>query len=230
MRHAQNGAMPRCHIRCNIITDPGQVEKNRLSCVDLLPYLQCFYHVPVKDVYEVLGMSHHTLAPIRRKRNLHRWPFADICRGSFFVDGRHVSWQEVEDRRRSMMIGADPRIAKILEVMGQRAQFHKHKVNVVIARKRKEEQSMTSKLLATTVKRLHHVSEEQQQAMDTQEGTSCPAVTAQPDDAPGEVQAPTTTAPEDIIPSDAEWLDSFSRLLAAELDAPPGELFPPLFD
>ena len=130
------------------------------------------------------------------------------------------------------MIGADPRIAKILEVMGQRAHFHKHKVNVVIARKRKEEQSMTSKLLATTVKRLHHVSEEQQQqVVDPQEGTSCPAVTAQPQDASGEVQAPTvTTAPEDIIPSDAEWLDSFSRLLAAELDAPPGELFPPLFD
>ena len=129
------------------------------------------------------------------------------------------------------MQDADPRIAKILEVMGQRAQFHKHKVNVVIARQRKEQQSMTCKL-AMSVK-IHHHYQETEGLL--QEHMRVPAITAPPLPQHGsgeEAQTPSTVqaVPEDIIPSDAEWLDSFSRLLAAELDAPPGELFPPLFD
>lgn len=174
-----------------------------MHCGDILPYIQCFYHVPVKVVYEVLGMSHHTLAPIRRKWNLQRWPFADICRGSFRIDGIYVTWDDIEARRKEMMAlpNIDPRIAKILEVMGERARHHRHKVNIVIARQRKEQQQAA--ILTCAVKK--------------------------------EIgQSPQAADPplmdESLVPSDTEWLESFSLLLAAELDAPPGELFPPLFE
>lgn len=196
--------MPRCHIRCNVITDPNQSARNRLHCTDILPYIQCFYHVPVKVVYEVLGMSHHTLAPIRRKWNLRRWPFADICRGAFRIDGIYVTWDDIEKRRKETMAmpNIDPRIFKILEVMGERARHHKHKVNIVIARQRKEQQEAAVRNCL----------------LKKQESTIPPAPVELP------------LLDENIVPSDAEWLESFSLLLAAELDAPPGELFPPLFE
>lgn len=191
--------MPRCHIRCNVITDPEQSAKNRLHCSDIIPYIQCFYHVPVKVVYEVLGMSHHTLAPLRRKWNLKRWPFADVCRGAFRMDGLYVTWDDIEAKRKAMMAtpGVDARIVRILEVMGERAMYHKHKVNVVISRQRKEQQQATIKNIS-----------EKKEALEAQ---------------------PPALLEESFISHDTEWLEDFSRLLAAELDAPPGELFPPLF-
>ena len=191
--------MPRCHIRCNVITDPDQSARNRLHCDDIVPYLQCFYHVPVKVVYEVLGMSHHTLAPIRRRWNLRRWPFADICRGAFMLDGMYMTWDDVDRKRKDAMQlpTIDPRIKKILEVMGERARHHMHKVNWVIARQRKEQQKTT--MLAMAARE------------------------------PKPVQpAPLPMFDESLIPSDTEWLETFSNLLAAELDAAPGELFPPI--
>lgn len=131
--------MPRCHIRCNVITDPESSHKRRLHCTDIMPYLSCFFHVPVKVVYEVLGMSHHTMAPIRRQWSLSRWPFADVCRGYFKMKGAYVTWDDIEAKRKSMVAGADERIVKILEVMGQRALEHKHKVNMVVTRMRHED-------------------------------------------------------------------------------------------
>lgn len=174
--------------------------------------MQCFYHVPVKVVYEVLGMSHHTLAPLRRKWNLRRWPFADVCRGAFKVDGAYVTWDDIEDQRKAMLAlpDIDSRIAKILEVMGERAKFYKHKVNIVIARQRKEQQSAGASRNAG--------SEEK------------PVAKPVPCETPAEEQQHQQQVDESVIPSDAEWLESFSQLLAAELDAPPGELFPPLFE
>lgn len=191
--------MPRCHIRCNVITDPEQSAKNRLHCSDIIPYIQCFYHVPVKVVYEVLGMSHHTLAPLRRKWNLKRWPFADVCRGAFRIDGLYVTWDDIEAKRKAVMAtpGVDARIVRILEVMGERAMYHKHKVNVVISRQRKEQQQATIKNISAK--------KEEPEAQ------------------------PPALLEESFISHDTEWLEDFSRLLAAELDAPPGELFPPLF-
>lgn len=128
--------MPRIHIRCNVITDPDKAGRRRLHCTDIYPYLPAFYHVPVKVVYEVLGMSHHTLAPLRRQWNLKRWPFADICRGAFTMGGKTVLWDDVEDLRKKMMSadGVDERIVKILETMGERAASYKDKVNVEVAR------------------------------------------------------------------------------------------------
>lgn len=200
--------MPRCHIRCNVITDPDQSAKNRLRCADILPYLQCFYHVPIKVVYEVLGMSHHTMAPLRRKWNLKRWPFADICRGAFQVDGLYVTWDDVDSKRKAMiaMPDTDPRIARILKVMGERARHHKHKVNTVIALQRKEQQRVA--IINTTPEKKETEKPQQEEP----------------------IHSNTLQLHESAIPSDADWLEDLSRLLAAELDAPPGELFPPLFE
>lgn len=126
--------------------------------------------MPVKVVYQVLGISHHTLSPMRMKHNLKRWPFADVCRGAFKVNGEYLTWYDIENYRLEMMREADPRIVKILEVMGKRAQEHKHKVNVVLAQERKRKQN--------------------------------PIV-----------------FDETAVPSDSEWLESFSRLLEAEFDS-----------
>jgi hypothetical protein len=121
--------MPRCHIRCNIITEPEKGGLKKLRPVDIKPYLPGAFHVPVKEIYEILGMSHHTLAPMRRELGLSRWPFADVCKGDFRMGGVRKSWDDVEDTRLSLMKGADERIVKILEVMGERALKHKHRIN-----------------------------------------------------------------------------------------------------
>lgn len=179
--------------------------------------MHCFYHVPVKVVYEVLGMSHHTLAPLRRKWNLRRWPFADICRGAFKIDGVYVTWDDIENKRKEMVAlpDIDIRIVKILEVMGERARFHKHKVNWVITNERKEEQKEISRALEQA---RHEKMLENGILQEDHHDVSPPANSDPPE------------AAETIVPTDEEWLETFSQLLAAELDAPIGELFPPLFE
>jgi hypothetical protein len=178
--------------------------------------MHCFYHVPVKVVYEVLGMSHHTLAPLRRKWNLRRWPFADICRGAFKIDGIYVTWDDIENKRKEMLAlpDIDIRIVKILDVMGERARFHKHKVNWVIANERKQQQNETK--IACEQARYEKVQEN---------GILSEQYDAPPPPANADQPEPADT----LILTDEEWLESFSQLLAAELDAPVGELFPPLF-
>jgi len=77
---------------------------------------------------------------MRTKHNLKRWPFADVCRGAFKVNGEYLTWYDIDNYRLEMMRDADPRIVKILEVMGKRAQEHRHKVNEVLAQDRKRRQ------------------------------------------------------------------------------------------
>jgi hypothetical protein len=74
----------------------------------LKPFLPCFYDVPFKQVQKILGVSHHTLDPIRRSLNLDRWPYAQIARGAF------CSREEVVELRGKMMSAADNEMQKIL--------------------------------------------------------------------------------------------------------------------
>jgi hypothetical protein len=74
----------------------------------LKPFLPCFYDVPFKQVQKILGVSHHTLDPIRRSLNLDRWPYAQIAKGTF------CSREDVVTLRGEMMSSADNEMQKIL--------------------------------------------------------------------------------------------------------------------
>lgn len=169
--------------------------------------------MPVKEIYKILGMSHHTLAPIRRELGLARWPFADICRGEFRIGGKRKSWDDVEDTRKSLMAGADDRIVKILEVMGERALKHKHLVNKVVLdrinkSKRSKEESMLSAEVASS-------------------DSSC-AASAMPATEELLMESSTNEIIAEAVFSgdDMDW-DGLSDLLLRHLDAPLGSLFPP---
>jgi hypothetical protein len=107
--------------------------------VDIKPYLPAMFNVRVKDVYEILGMSHHTLAPLRRDLGLASWPFSEVCRGEFRMAGVLTTWDDIDRLRQTMMVGADDRIVKILQTMGERAAKFKHLANkVVMSRQARE--------------------------------------------------------------------------------------------
>ena len=202
--------MPRIHIRCNIITDPDRAGRRRLHSSDIYPYLPCFFHVPVKTVYEVLGMSHHTLAPLRKSWNLKRWPFSDICRGAFALGDKPVLWDDVEDLRVKMMQGADERIVKILEIMGERALLYKDMVNVEVARmiRSKREKSGGAAPIGCV-----------QAPPPCKTDEPPPAAAIEP---PVVESAETTDADRlsAALSEDVSWLEDFSRDLQGWLDLP----------
>jgi hypothetical protein len=205
--------MPRIHIRCNIITDPDRAGRRRLHSSDIHPYLPCFFHVPVRTVYEVLGMSHHTLAPLRKSWNLKRWPFADICRGAFALGDKPVLWDDVEDLRVKMMQmeGADERIVKILEIMGERALLYKDMVNVEVARMIRNQREKSGEAAPMGC---------------IQAPAPCKATDEPPAAATSELAVVKSAEPTDAerlsaaLSEDVSWLEDFSRDLQGWLDLP----------
>ena len=65
------------------------VKKKRFP--ELQRFLPCLFDVPLRIALETLGMSHHTLDPLRRALGLERWPYAEMARGRFYMKG--VKWQ-----------------------------------------------------------------------------------------------------------------------------------------
>lgn len=74
----------------------------------LQPFLPCFFDLPLKEVLQILNVSHHTLDPIRRALGLNKWPFVDIVRGRFW------NHEEVVALRAQMMPIADTEMQRIL--------------------------------------------------------------------------------------------------------------------
>ena len=217
--------MPRCHIRCNIITDPEKGGVKKLRPVDIRPYLPGTFHVPVKEIYEILGMSHHTLAPLRRNLGLSRWPFADICKGDFSMDGVPQSWDDVENQRLSLMKDADERIVKILEVMGERALKHKRRMDEKLNEKlskRKRPASCHPRATTTTGPPPPSPDENANYYGYTRghdEEASPPQESPITDDNNNEVDG------ETLFSGDGYDWDGLSDLLLRHLDAPEGTLF-----
>lgn len=217
--------MPRCHIRCNIITDPEKGGLKKLRPLDIKPYLAGTFHVPVKEIYAILGMSHHTLAPLRRELGLSRWPFADICRGEFRMDGVRQSWDDVEEARKSLMLDADERIIQILDVMGERALKHKHRVNLVVmarlnkAKKTKVPDAIVSLPQAATTSAPESVLPKHETT------TSTPLLLPPISELLLETPKNETIANRAFAGEDFDW-EGLSELLLRHLDAPAGSLFP----
>jgi len=65
------------------------VKKKRFP--ELQRFLPCLFDVPLRIALETLGMSHHTLDPLRRALGLERWPYAEMARGRFYMKG--LKWQ-----------------------------------------------------------------------------------------------------------------------------------------
>ena len=212
--------MPRCHIRCNIITDPEKGGQKKLRPADIKPYLRGMFHVSVKEIYEVLGMSHHTLAPMRRDLGLSRWPFADICKGDFNMEGVRITWDDIENQRLSLMKDADERIVKILEVMGERAQKHKHRVNKKvqeIIHKSRKGKATTSALGSDEIQT------EKPDNFEPNKQDSEPKMMVENlvlDSTRNEIDA------EQVFAGDEYDWDGLSDLILRHLDAPEGTLFP----
>lgn len=81
---------------------------------ELKRFLPCFFDVPLRMALEILGLSHHTLDPIRRSLGLERWPFAEMVRGKFYMNG--VKWQreDVCALRNEMLPDADQEMQRAL--------------------------------------------------------------------------------------------------------------------
>jgi hypothetical protein len=82
----------------------------------LKDFIPCFFDVPLKHVLEILGVSHHTIDPIRRALHLKRWPYVDLMRGKF------GSRNQVVALRAQMMPDADEDMQRILCKMATRAE------------------------------------------------------------------------------------------------------------
>ena len=80
-------------------------------------FLPCFFDVPAADVQNILGVSHHTLDPMRRNLGLARWPYVDAIRRRFCM-----TLEEIADLRSRMMTVADKDTRKILRKMQLRAE------------------------------------------------------------------------------------------------------------
>jgi hypothetical protein len=212
--------MPRCHIRCNIITEPEKGGRRRLRPMDIKPYLPAMFNVRVKDVYEILGMSHHTLAPLRRELGLSSWPFSEVCRGEFRMGGVLTTWSDIERLRQAMMAGADERIVKILQTVGERALKCKDLVNKVVLAKQEQD----SNRMATAFKAAGVLTVSAPPPPREGEKRTGPAKTAHeefPDNAETERIA------NQVFPdgSGYNW-EGLSELLLRRLEAPSGTIFP----
>lgn len=74
----------------------------------LLPFVTCFFDLPLKNVLQLLGVSHHTLDPIRRSMGMKKWPFVDIVRGQY------CEREEIVAMRAQMMPAADTEMQRLL--------------------------------------------------------------------------------------------------------------------
>lgn len=205
--------MPPSNIRCNIISHDGM---KKLTKEEFQPYLPATFNVPVKEVYAILGMSRHSLAPMRAKWGT-RWPYADVCRGQFGP----MTWKDIEDFRTSAIENehTDSRIVTILKTMAAQSAKHKHKLDKRIAYQQRQVAAVLGFMTAEA------------------EGEPLP-----PPPSPATL-APTPTSfgsehvtmglldldpPGGLFPDDEAYWTGLSELLLIHLNAPPGELFPPV--
>lgn len=79
-------------------------------------FLPCFFDVPAADVQEILGISHHTLDPVRRSLGLQKWPFVDVSRNRFCM-----SAEEIAAMRTRMMPLADEQMQQTLRLMEEKS-------------------------------------------------------------------------------------------------------------
>lgn len=91
--------MPRLSKTCETLTPKMQ---------RLVPFVACFFDLPLKQVLQILNVSHHTLDPIRRSMGMKKWPFVDIVRG------KYCQREEVVAMRAQMMPVADTDMQRIL--------------------------------------------------------------------------------------------------------------------
>lgn len=91
--------MPRLSKKCETLTPKMQ---------RLVPFVACFFDLPLKQVLQILNVSHHTLDPIRRSMGMKKWPFVDIVRG------KYCQREEVVAMRAQMMPVADTDMQRIL--------------------------------------------------------------------------------------------------------------------
>lgn len=106
---------------------------------ELKRYLPCFFDVPLRMALEILGLSHHTLDPIRRSLDLERWPYAELTRGKLFIKG--VKWQreDIVALRTQMLPEADKEMQRVLCVAATRAdEFWNYPIPVKIIAKKKK--------------------------------------------------------------------------------------------
>ena len=59
-------------------------------CLLLRRFIPCFFDVPHKHVLEIVGVSHHTIDPIRRSLQLDGWPYNDVVRGKFCMSRARI--------------------------------------------------------------------------------------------------------------------------------------------
>ena len=74
----------------------------------ILPFLTCFFDLPLKSVLQLLNVSHHTLDPIRRSMGLKKWPFVDIVRGQY------CQREDIVAMRAEMMPVADTEMQRLI--------------------------------------------------------------------------------------------------------------------
>jgi hypothetical protein len=89
---------------------------------ELKRFLPCFFDVPLKIVLETLGLSHHTLDPIRRSMGLKRWPYVEMSRGRFLM--KDIPWyhEDVVAFRALMMSSADTEMQQAICRIAVRAE------------------------------------------------------------------------------------------------------------
>jgi hypothetical protein len=106
--------------------------------VKVVRFLPCFFDVPVKRVYSILNISHHTLDPMRRAFNLPRWPYSDVVHGKFYM-----TQEEIAELRINMMSHANESMQEILIKMAICAEECKEKNGIppFEAKKAKSEES-----------------------------------------------------------------------------------------
>ena len=87
----------------------------------LLPFLTCFFDLPLKSVLQLLNVSHHTLDPIRRSMGMKKWPFVEIVRGQY------CQREEIVAMRAQMMPVADTEMQRVLcRVAARSEEFWSH--------------------------------------------------------------------------------------------------------
>ena len=84
-------------------------EKLSKRCERLRRFVPCFFDVPHKHVLEIVGISHHTLDPIRRSLSLDGWPYNEVMRGKFCM-----SRARIVALRAQAMESADEEMQRVL--------------------------------------------------------------------------------------------------------------------
>lgn len=95
---------------------PTKYPKSKAKWDRLRPFIPCFFDVPYKIVQEILGVTHHTLDPLRRELGFDRWPYPDVKSDNFCMTS-----DEINTKRQEMMLVADERMRGILVLMQEEA-------------------------------------------------------------------------------------------------------------